>query len=119
MAIGVSGSLLTLLPRLAAIVAGLALCCSGVFIAQATASSHVGAAARHHRALALGLYATFYYIGGSAGGSVPAAFWDAGGWPACVALVMAVQAATAVIGIFLWRPRTAVRGGYAAGPGIP
>ncbi len=108
-AIGVTGSLLTLGHALAAVVAGLALVCSGVFIAQAAASSYVGAAATHNRGLAVGLYAMFYYVGGSVGGALPAVFWDRGGWPACVALVLAVQVATALIGWLSWTGRAEVR----------
>ena len=43
MAIGGAGALLTLVPSLPAIVVGLALCATGVFIAQATTSSYIGA----------------------------------------------------------------------------
>ena len=39
------------------------------------------------RGLAVGLYSTFYYVGGSVGGALPALVWNRGGWPACVALV--------------------------------
>ena len=75
MAIGAAGALLTLVPSLPAIVAGLALCATGVFIAQATASSYIGAVTTQDRALAVGLYSTFYYAGGSVGGALPAALW--------------------------------------------
>src|SRR5207253_2488087 len=51
MAIGGAGALLTLMPSLPAIVAGLALCATGVFPAQATTSSHIGAVASSDRAL--------------------------------------------------------------------
>jgi MFS family permease len=104
-AIGIAGSLLTLGHALAEVVAGLALVCSGVFIAQAAASSYVGAAATHDRGLAVGLYAMFYYAGGSAGGALPALFWNSGGWRACVVLVVAVQMTTAAIGWFSWTGR--------------
>jgi YNFM family putative membrane transporter len=101
-AIGITGSLLTLAPFLVAVIAGLALVCSGVFIAQAAASSYVGAVADHNRGLAVGLYAMFYYAGGGAGGALPALFWASGGWRACVALVVAVQVITAAVGQFSW-----------------
>jgi MFS transporter, YNFM family, putative membrane transport protein len=104
-AIGVTGSLLTLSSALALVVAGLAFVSSGVFIAQAAASSYVGASARSDRGLAVGLYALFYYAGGSAGGAMPALFWTRGGWPACVALVVAVQLVTAAIGWLSWKDR--------------
>jgi MFS family permease len=101
-AIGVTGSLLTLAGTLWLVVSGLALVSSGVFIAQAAASSYVGAVATHDRGLAVGLYAMFYYVGGTVGGALPALFWTSGGWPACVALVVAVQLATATIGLLSW-----------------
>jgi MFS transporter, YNFM family, putative membrane transport protein len=89
--LGAGGALLTLAPNLWAIVAGLTLCSSGVFIAQASATSFVGTAAARNRGLALGLYVTFYYLGGSFGGTAPGWLWNAFGWPGCVALVVAVQ----------------------------
>ena len=106
-AIGVTGSLLTLAGMLWLVVAGLALVSSGVFIAQAAASSYVGAAATHDRGLAVGLYAMFYYAGGSVGGALPALFWTSGGWPACVALVVGIQLLTAAIGGSVWSAREA------------
>jgi YNFM family putative membrane transporter len=101
-AIGVAGSLLTLSGALPLVVLGLALVSSGVFIAQAAASSYVGASATRDRGLAVGLYAMFYYIGGSAGGALPSLLWTRGGWPACVALVVAVQLATGAIALLAW-----------------
>jgi YNFM family putative membrane transporter len=93
--IGAVGALLSLMPNLWMVVAGLAICSSGVFIAQASATTFVGVAAKHNRALALGLYVSFYYAGGSLGGTAPGWLWQAFGWPGCVALVVAVQMAIA------------------------
>ena len=105
--VGVSaaGALVTLAPSLAAIVAGLALVATGVFMAQASASSHVGAVTARDRGLAVGLYATSYYLGGSLGGALPATLWERGGWPACVALVLAVQALTVSLAWAFWKDR--------------
>jgi MFS family permease len=100
--LGVIGSLLTLGHVLVSVIAGLALVCSGVFAAQAAANSYIGIAAARDRGLAVGLYATFYYIGGSVGGSVPALVWNRGGWPACVGLIVVVQVLTAAIGWEAW-----------------
>jgi MFS family permease len=113
MAIGGTGALLTLLPSLPAIVAGLALCATGVFIAQATTSGYIGAVTTRDRALAVGVYSTFYYGGGSAGGAFPALVWGRGGWPACVALVVAIQIIGTVIALTQWsstgeHPATAI-----------
>jgi predicted MFS family arabinose efflux permease len=102
MAIGGAGALLTLAPWLPVIVAGLALCATGVFIAQAATSSYIGAVTTRDRALAVGLYSTFYYAGGSVGGAAPAALWSRGGWPACVALIVIVQCVGVSIALTQW-----------------
>jgi predicted MFS family arabinose efflux permease len=103
MALGTAGSLLTLSHTLAAVIVGLALVFSGVFVAQAAANGYIGVAAKSDRGLAVGMYATCYYIGGSVGGALPALFWNSGGWTACVALVITVQIATAILGWVFWR----------------
>jgi predicted MFS family arabinose efflux permease len=102
MAIGAVGALLTLAPWLPAIVVGLALCSSGVFIAQAATSGYIGAVTTTDRALAVGLYSTFYYAGGSVGGAAPSALWKSGGWPACVALIVFVQCVGVSISLTQW-----------------
>ena len=104
MALGGAGALLTLAPSLPVIVAGLALCATGVFTAQATTSSYIGAVTTRDRALAVGMYSTFYYAGGSVGGALPSIFWKTGGWTACVLLVVGVQVVGAVIAFTQWSP---------------
>jgi MFS transporter, YNFM family, putative membrane transport protein len=99
-AIGIAGIALTLVPAVLAVAAGLAICCTGVFIAQTAINRSLGLVAGHNRALAVGLYAGFYYLGGSVGASLPSLAWRAGGWPACVALIAAVQLCTVAIA---WR----------------
>ncbi len=100
--IGAAGALLTLIPWLPAIVAGLALCATGVFTAQATTNSYIGAVTTQDRALAVGMYSTFYYAGGSVGGALPSIVWATGGWTACVALVVTVQLAGVAIAFTQW-----------------
>jgi len=100
--IGAIGALLSLIPNLWAVIAGLAICSSGVFITQASATSYVGVAAKHNRALALGLYVSFYYAGGSLGGTAPGWLWQTFGWPGCVALVVAVQMVIAGVAWTQW-----------------
>jgi predicted MFS family arabinose efflux permease len=104
-----AGVLLTLAPSLPAIIAGLALLCSGVFIAQTASSSHLRVAAPSGaRVTAAGLYITCYYLGGAAAGVVPGAFWALGGWPACVGFIVAMQFVGLLIALVGWRtPRTA------------
>jgi len=105
LAVSCGGVLLTLAPHLPLVIVGLALCCSGVFVCQSAASSFVGTAAGRARSSATGLYVAFYYTGGSAGATLTGLFWACGGWPACVALVVAVQAVTAALALVFWRDR--------------
>jgi MFS transporter, YNFM family, putative membrane transport protein len=98
------GVLLTLAPSLPVIILGLALLSSGVFIAQTAAQSFLRVASPPEgRVTAAGLYMTFYYLGGTAAGVVPGAFWALGKWPACVAFVVAMQAIALVIALSGWR----------------
>ena len=105
LAVSSGGVLLTLAPGLPWVIAGLALCCSGVFVCQSAASSFVGTAAGRARSSATGLYVTFYYTGGSVGATLTGLFWARGGWPACVALVVAVQGVTAALALTFWQDR--------------
>ncbi|MBI5084399.1 MAG: MFS transporter, partial [Acidobacteria bacterium] len=91
---GIAGSALTLIPSLFAVMAGLTLICTGVFVAQSAATSYIGKVSTEGKAAAVGLYVMFYYAGGSAGGAIPGLLWAWGGWTACVALIAAVQLLT-------------------------
>ena len=101
---GIAGISLTLLPSLPAVIIGLSLCCTGVFIGHSSASSYIGTVARDARASAVGLYVMCYYAGGSAGSALSGHFWNRGGWPACVALVACVQVLTIVTAMLFWKP---------------
>jgi MFS family permease len=99
---GVAGILLTLIPNLWMVVAGLCICCSGVFVTQAAASSYIGLAANGGKALAVGLYVTCYYLGGSVGAELPGFLWRFGGWTACVAMIACVQLLVIAIALVWW-----------------
>jgi predicted MFS family arabinose efflux permease len=101
---GASGVLLTLVHSLPLIMAGLTLACTGVFVANSSGSSYVGSAATESRASAVGLYVTFYYLGGSAGSAIPGYTWSHGGWPACVALIVGIQVLTISLALVFWKP---------------
>jgi len=101
---GIAGICLTLLPSLPAVILGLSLCCTGVFIGHSSASSYIGTVAREARASAVGLYVMCYYAGGSAGSALSGHFWNRGGWPACVALVASVQVLTIITASVFWKP---------------
>jgi len=102
--LSITGLGLSLKPSLAVIIPGLALAASGIFILQASATTHLGKVAGRARSSAAGLYVTFYYIGGSTGAVLPAYFWVRGGWPATVALLSVAVFACVALGFAASRP---------------
>ena len=113
--VGTAGVMLTLVNSLWVIIAGLAIFSSATFITQACANGHIGRVVQHSQALAAGLYASFYYLGGGAGSSVTAWLWEIGGWNGCVALVIVVQLLSASIAWCFWM-RTTERVAVPASP---
>lgn len=92
------GVLLTLVHSLPVVVAGLALCCTGVFISQSCATSFLREAAPEaSRASAVGMYVACYYIGGTVAGVAPSLVWHLGGWTACAAMVAVIDVISIVI----------------------
>lgn len=102
-AVWACGALLTLVPSLPLIVIGLAIAASGGFIVQATSTGYVALSAESGRTSAVGLYATTYYVGGSAGALLPGLTWSIGGWPAVVAMALTMLALMAVMVAIFWR----------------
>ena len=96
-AVWVVGIALTLAPSLPLIIAGLALCAGCGLICQAVSTGYVTVTAKAGRSSAVGLYVTFYYLGGSVGGPVAGIAWTFGGWVACVACALAVLGAVALV----------------------
>lgn len=107
-----AGALLTLWPAIPAILAGLALESGGLFVAQTAATSYLGVEADTARSSAAGLYAAFYYIGGSLGGVLPGLFWHSLHWTGCIALVILADILAIALGARYWRhlPGPAVAG---------
>ena len=100
----IAGVLLTLALSLPIVIVGLTMLSSGVFIAQTASQSHLREAAPSGaRVTAAGLYITCYYLGGTAAGVVPGAFWAFGKWPACVAFIVAMQLIALGIALVGWR----------------
>lgn len=117
MGAGAAGMLLTLAPSLWLVGLGLTLCCSGVFVAQATTTSYIGLAAGQGKALAVGMYVTCYYLGGSLGSELPGLIWPWAGWPGCVALVILDQLLTIAVTARYWRRQPAPPGTTLEPPG--
>ena len=105
-AIWAAALLLTLLPSLIAIVAGLTLAAAFGFICQACSTSYVALTARQARSSAVGLYVTFYYLGGSVGGIVAGVAWVLGGWTGCVIAALTVLALVASLVWRFWTDQT-------------
>lgn len=99
MLLSITGCLMTLVHNLGAVIAGLAILCTGIFIAQSSTSSFIGTAAKSAKAAAVGLYVTSYYLGGSFGATISGAMWSWGGWPACVGLMVTIGLTTIA---FVW-----------------
>ncbi len=98
-----TGVLMTLQPTLWVIILGLAISAAGIFVCQSAANSYLGAVSGPAKATAAGLYVAFYYLGGSLGAIAPGFAWSVGAWPACVAMIIAVQISTAVLALTFWR----------------
>jgi len=103
LAVWACGALLLLAQPLAAIIAGLLFCAVCGMLCQAISTGYVTAIAKDGRSSAVGLYVTAFYIGGSMGALLPGLAWDAAGWPACVAMAMAMLAIMAVIAALAYR----------------
>jgi predicted MFS family arabinose efflux permease len=96
------GVALTLMHSLPMVLAGLAICSTGIFVCQSAAASYLGHIAGSAKASAAGLYTTFYYAGGTLGAAVPAVAWNLGGWPACVLLIVGVLGVGAMLALAFW-----------------
>ncbi|MFF3685477.1 MFS transporter [Streptomyces sp. NPDC002187] len=81
-----AGLLLSLTDSLAGVLLGLVLITAGFFAGHAVASSSVSRTAKTGRAQASALYQSAYYLGSSAGGTLGAIAFHAGGWSGTVAL---------------------------------
>jgi predicted MFS family arabinose efflux permease len=105
LAVWACGIAVTLIPSLPAIIAGLAVCAVCGLISQAISTGYVAMTAQEGRSSAVGLYVTAFYVGGSFGALLPGLAWETGGWPACVAMVIAMLAIMASVIALVWRER--------------
>ncbi len=101
-AVWICGALMLLAPPVWVIIAGLTICATCGMLCQAISTGYVITTAKEGRSSAAGLYASSFYIGGSAGAFLIGLVWHAAGWDGCVAAIIAVQAAMAVIVALAW-----------------
>ena len=98
----IAGGLLLLAPPVAAIIVGLTICAACGMLCQAISTGYVITTAKEGRSSAAGLYASSFYIGGSAGSFLVGLVWQAYGWTGCVVTIIAVQLAMAAIVATAW-----------------
>jgi len=101
-ALWMCGIALTLIPSIALIMLGLALCAGCGILCQTVSTGYVTTTAKAGRSSAVGLYVTSFYFGGSVGAFVPGLAYERGGWPACVALVAGILTIMALIVMLTW-----------------
>jgi predicted MFS family arabinose efflux permease len=101
-AVWIAGDLLLLARPAAVIVAGLAVCAACGLLCQAVSTGYVITTAKEGRSSAVGLYASIFYIGGSAGAFLTGLAWNAAGWSGCVATVAVMQVIVAMIVATAW-----------------
>lgn len=108
LAISASGLLLTLLPSLWLVVAGLAVCSTGVFLCQSATISSIARTVTEGRSLATGIYYMSYYCGGAAGTWVAGLAYEGWGWSGSAITIAVVQACAAALVVLVWRQPKAV-----------
>jgi MFS transporter, YNFM family, putative membrane transport protein len=102
-ALWIVGVLLLLAPPVSLIMTGLTLCAVCGMVCQAVSTGYVTLTAKEGRSSAVGLYATSYYVGGSAGAFLGGLAWTFSGWGGCVAVIVVMQVIIAAIVAIMWR----------------
>jgi YNFM family putative membrane transporter len=102
-ALWIIGVLLLLAPPVSVIMTGLTLCAVCSMVCQAVSTGYVTLTAKEGRSSAVGLYATSYYVGGSAGAFLGGLAWTFSGWGGCVAVIVVMQVVIAAIVAIMWR----------------
>jgi len=95
-----SGLLLSLADSLPLVLLGLVLITAGFFAGHAVASSSVSHTAKEGRAQASALYQSAYYVGSSAGSTLGAVAFHAGGWGGTVGLGLLAVGGVVTITVF-------------------
>jgi predicted MFS family arabinose efflux permease len=98
------GLLLTLVPALPAVIAGLAVSSCCVFICQSATISHIADNVTEGRSLATGLYYLSYYAGGAAGTWVAGVAFEGWNWLGAVLAIVMFQALAGGIAVGFLRP---------------
>ncbi|RDV04795.1 MFS transporter [Undibacter mobilis] len=100
------GMVLTLATPLWLVLLGLTVCAAAGLMCQTISTGFVTVTAKSGRSSAVGLYVTSFYTGGAFGAALGGVAWTIGGWPACVALLVAMMTIMMATVYFLWAGRT-------------
>lgn len=100
--ISACGLLMTLLPSLWLVVAGLAVCSTGVFLCQSATISSIARTVTEGRSLATGIYYMSYYCGGAAGTWAAGLAYEGWGWSGAALTIAMVQLGAAALVIAVW-----------------
>ncbi len=100
--IWIAGAAMLVAAPVSVIIVGLLLCATCGMICQAVSTGYVITTAKEGRSSAAGLYASSFYIGGSAGAFLIGMVWKAAGWDGCVVAIIAVQVVMAAIVAIAW-----------------
>ncbi|WP_189150352.1 MFS transporter [Streptomyces lacrimifluminis] len=109
-----AGLLLSLSDTLALVLLGLVLITAGFFAGHAVASSAVSHTAKEGRAQASALYQSAYYIGSSAGSTLGAVAFHAGGWSGTVGMGLLAVLGVVTVTVMGSRAARSVRVAAAA-----
>ncbi len=104
-----TGLLLSLSDSLGLVLLGLVLITAGFFAGHAVASSAVSHTAKEGRAQASALYQSAYYIGSSAGSTLGAVAFHAGGWSGTVGMGLLAVAGVVTVTVMGSRAARSVR----------
>jgi predicted MFS family arabinose efflux permease len=99
----IAGALLLLAPPVPVIILGLTICAGCGLICQAVSTGYVVTTAKEGRSSAAGLYASTFYVGGSAGAALIGLAWNAAGWSGCIAAILAMLLVMAAVVAVAWR----------------
>jgi len=103
LAFSAAGLVLTLTSSLAAVVVGLAISSTGVFLCQSATIGAIAKTVTQGRSLATGMYYFCYYAGGAAGSWLAGLAYESYGWHGSVAIIVLFQLTGATIVTLVWR----------------
>lgn len=104
-AISASGVMLTLVPALLPVIAGLIIFSCGVFICQSITMTSIGACVSEGRSLAMGIFNLIYYAGGAVSTLLVGLPYQRYGWTAAIFAIVVIQISACAIAYLTWRKR--------------